>query len=76
MKDNDYVLTAEEVSGLLKVSLVTVRRWTSSGYLPHMHFGLRMVRYRQGHDREMDGQKGARRPGEPGSGSDAARFIT
>ena len=47
MKDSDEVMTAEEVSGLLKVSLVTVRRWTASGYLPHMHLGLRMVRYRR-----------------------------
>ena len=47
MKENDDVMTAEEVSELLKVSLVTVWRWTSSGYLPHMHLGLRMVRYRR-----------------------------
>jgi len=47
MKENDNVMTAEEVSGLLKVSLVTVRRWTASGYIPHMHLGLRMVRYRR-----------------------------
>ena len=47
MNENDDVLTADEVSELLKVSLVTIRRWTSSGYLPHMHLGLRMVRYRR-----------------------------
>ena len=46
MREND-LLTAEEVMGWLKVSLVTIRRWTSSGYIPHVKLGLRMVRYRK-----------------------------
>ena len=41
------LLTAEEVMAWLKVSLVTIRRWTSSGYIPHVKLGLRMVRYRK-----------------------------
>ena len=46
MRDSN-LLTAEEVMAWLKVSLVTIRRWTSSGYIPHMKLGLRMVRYRK-----------------------------
>ena len=46
MREND-LLTADEVMGWLKVSLVTIRRWTSSGYIPHVKLGLRMVRYRK-----------------------------
>lgn len=47
MIENNDLMTAEEVRKLLKVSLVTVRRWTSSGYIPHVQLGLRMVRYRR-----------------------------
>ena len=46
MREND-LLTAEEVMEWLKVSLVTIRRWTSSGYIPHVRLGMRMVRYRK-----------------------------
>ena len=43
---NDLLL-AEDIAEWMKVSLITIRRWTSNGFIPHMRIGQRMVRYRE-----------------------------
>ena len=41
---DDDIMLAQEVAGWLKVSLITVRKWTSSGFIPCIRFS-RAVRY-------------------------------
>ncbi|MBI2118591.1 MAG: helix-turn-helix domain-containing protein [Elusimicrobia bacterium] len=43
----DDLLLAEEIAEWMKVSVITIRRWTSSGFIPHVRIGQRMVRYRK-----------------------------
>jgi len=47
----DDLLLAEEIAEWMKVSVITIRRWTSSGFIPHVRIGQRMVRYRK---RDLD----------------------
>lgn len=47
MNDRDDIMTAHDVAEWLQVSLVTVRRWTSSCYIPHVKVG-RIVRFQKG----------------------------
>ena len=57
MLERNDLLTAEEVAELLKVSLPTIRRWTSNRFLPHVKLGLRMVRYRKDATEKWLGEK-------------------
>ena len=41
---DDNIMLAPEVASWLRVSLITVRKWTSSGFIPCVRFG-RAVRY-------------------------------
>ena len=47
MMNEEKLITAQEVSKMLDVAMITVRRWTSNGYLPHLKLGKRMVRYQR-----------------------------
>jgi excisionase family DNA binding protein len=41
----DRLLTAQEVSVLLKMELTTVYKWTSQGRIPHVKLSARAIRF-------------------------------
>ena len=48
------LLTAQETADILRVSLITIRRWTASGQLPSRHLG-RSVRFLRSDIEELIG---------------------